>query len=164
MTEFDASQRIILPLPTVGGGAWRCRIHSDPRTLEAMLDEEARKVMHDHAFPHVHNFLIRTAMGDCHVVANRSPKSVRNGLLLPFARVHHISNVDVFIGALGRFRLEVAMRMAVVGLIVEDRYLAGARIPFSFVRPEQRTAFIKSSTLTPADIDGLYSEQLLLNF
>lgn len=164
MTEFDASQRIILPLPASGGGAWRCRIHSDPEILEAALDKDAGKIVHDHAFPHVHNFLIRTAMGDCHVVLNRSPKSVRRGLQLPFARVHHISNVNVFLRALTRFRLEIPVRMGVVGLIVEDRYLAGAKIPFSFVRPEERTAFLKSSTLGPADIDGLYSEQLLLNY
>lgn len=164
MTEFDASQRIILPVPTVVGGGLRCRIHSDPKILEAMLDEDARKIMHDHAFPHVHNFLIRTTMGDCHVVVNRSPKRVRKGLQLPFARVHHISNVNVFLRALARFRLEIPVRMGVVGLIVEDRYLAGAKIPFSFIRPEQRAAFIKSSTLGPADIDGLYSEQILLNF
>lgn len=164
MTEFDAVQRMVLPLPTFGHGAWRCSILAGARVLEETLGEEALKLMHDHAFPHVHNFLIRTAEGDCHVVVNRSRKRIWKGLQLPFARVHHISNTKVFLRALGRFRAEIIFRLGVFGIIVEDRYLAGARIPFSFLRPEKRAAFIKSSSLGPDDIDGLYSELVLLNF
>jgi len=164
MTEFDASQRIILPAPTFGGGAWRCRILSGAKNIEQALDEDGRRIVHDHPFPHVHHFLIRTDGGDCHVVVNRSRKRIRNWLHLPFARVHHISNVGVFLRTLGRLRLEVALRLGVFGLIVEDRYLAGARVPCSILRREQRVAFMKSSMLGPSDIDGLYSELVFLNF
>jgi hypothetical protein len=50
-------------------------------------------------------------------------------------------------------------------MIVDDRALGGAVPWHSFMRPGgERTAAFRSASLAAEDIDGLYTEAVLLNF
>ena len=61
--------------------------------------------------------------------------------------------------------MRVAASLKVVAMIVDDRMLRGAAPWHSFMRPGgERTAAFRSDVLSAADIDGLYTEAVLLNY
>jgi hypothetical protein len=58
-----------------------------------------------------------------------------------------------------------AVSVGTVAMIVDDRTLRGVVPWHSFVRPDgKRNAAFRSSKLTANDIDGLYTEAVLLNY
>jgi hypothetical protein len=96
---------------------------------------------------------------------NRSWKTIARNIRLPMGRVHHISAPDVFVRHADRVALAALTRFRVAALVVNERTLAGRRIWHSIRRPGgPRTGAFRSDELRPADIDGLYSEAILLNY
>ena len=61
--------------------------------------------------------------------------------------------------------VRVAAALKVVAMIVDDRMLHGEVPWHSFMRPGgQRKAAFRSDKLAAEDIDGLYTEAVLLNY
>jgi hypothetical protein len=61
--------------------------------------------------------------------------------------------------------VRVAASLKIVAMIVDDRMLRGTVPWHSFMRPGgERKAAFRSRTLTAEDIDGLYTEAVLLNY
>jgi hypothetical protein len=59
----------------------------------------------------------------------------------------------------------IATSLRVVAMIVDERMLRGGLPWHSFARPGgKRTAAFRSKILTEKDVDGLYSEAVLLNY
>ena len=163
-TLLDKSERIIVPAPAPPGAS-PCRVFVDPHDVARMVDGDQAKIVRDHYLPYNRHALLRSPDGDCYVMYNRSFKTVRKGVRLPFARVHHVSDGAVFARHAARLVSTVVAAARVVAMIVEQRWLRGERIWHSFPRPGgARHAAFRSSTLTAEDIDGLYSEQVLLNY
>jgi hypothetical protein len=166
-TLMDKTERIILPAVT---GLFRrsAKILTKRSEVEAALKGEQLKICRDHALPWNHHALIQAPEGECYVMMNRSDKTIKGDVRVPFARVHHLSNADVFAKYADRLALAVAADLKVVGMIVDERYLRGHKIWHSFPRPGgARTAAFKSAKsadLSAVDIDNLYSEVVLLNY
>ena len=109
--------------------------------------------------------LLRAAVGDCYVMINRTLKIIGGSLRLRFARVHHIGAPEVFVCHLEKLVVRVAASLKVVAMIVDDRLLQGTAPWHSFMRPGgERKAAFRSKRLTGEDIDGLYTEAILLNY
>jgi hypothetical protein len=99
------------------------------------------------------------------MIMNRTLKTIRGNLRLPFARVHHISAPDIFVRHLENLGVRVAASLKVVAMIVDDGMLHGAVPWHSFMRPGgERKAAFRSEKLAAEDIDGLYTEAVLLNY
>jgi len=164
-TLMDKSERIILPVVTARSFMDRCEILTEPGAVEGAIEGERLRFFWDHQLPHNHHILLRTRAGDCYVMMNRSFKTIRGNLRLPFARVHHIGTPDIFVRHLEKLVVRVAASLKVVAMIVDDRMLHGAVPWHSFVRAggERRAAF-RSTRLAAEDIDGLYTEAVLLNY
>ena len=164
-TVMDRSERIILPAVTARILRDRCEILTENRALDGALEGERLRFFRDHQLPHNRHVLLRTRAGDCYVMMNRSWKTIRGNLRLPFARVHHISAPDIFVRHLEKLVVRVAASFKVVAMIVDDRMLHGAVPWHSFMRPGgERKAAFRSEKLTAEDIDGLYTEAVLLNY
>ena len=118
----------------------------------------------DHQLPYNRHVLLRTPAGDCYLMMNRTLKTIRGNLRLPFARVHHIGAPDIFARHLEKLVLRIVAVLKVVAIIVDDRMLHG--VPrHSFMRPGgERKAAFRSEGLAAEDIDGLYTEAVLLNY
>jgi acetoacetyl-CoA synthetase len=162
---IDKSERIIFPVLTPLGLARGCEVVTDPAALERALDGERLRYFRDHQLPFHRHALVRSKEGDCYLMMNRSPKAVARGLRLPFARIHHVDAPAVLARHSERVATILAARVRVVGMIVDNRLL-GQHVPWnSFERPSgpQNAAF-RSDRLTEQDIDGLYTEAVLLNF
>lgn len=163
-TLLDKAERIIVPAP-VPRGPSPCRVFVDPYDIARMVDGDQAKIVRDHYLPYNRHVLLRSPDGDCYVMYNRSYKTVRKGVRLPFARVHHVSDGAVFARHAARLVSKVVAAAHVVAMIVEQRWLRGGSIWHSFARPGgARHGAFRSSTLTAADIDGLYTEQVFLNY
>jgi acetoacetyl-CoA synthetase len=164
-TLMDKSQRIILPVVTTQTFVDPCDILTDPVAVEGALEGEPLRLFRDHRLLYNHHILLRTPVGDCYVMVNRSWKTIRGNLRLPFARVHHIGAPDIFVRHLGKLVVRVAASLKVVAMIVDDRMLHGAVPWHSFMRPGgERKAAFRSEKLVAEDIDGLYTEAVLLNY
>jgi hypothetical protein len=164
-TLMDKSERIILPVVTPSTFIDRCEIVIRPGAVQDALDGENLRFFRDHQLPFNHHVLLRTPAGDCYVMMNRTLKTIRGSLRLPVARVHHIGAPEVFLRHVEKLVVRVAASLKVVAMIVDDRMLQGAAPWHSFMRPGgQRKAAFRSHGLTAEDIDGLYTEAVLLNY
>jgi len=164
-TLMDKSERIILPVVTAKTFMDRCEIVTNPTAVETALEGERLRFFRDHQLRHNHHVLLRTPMGDCYLMMNRAFKTVLGNVRLPFARVHHIGTPDIFVRHLEKLAVRLALSLKVVAMIVDDRMLHGAVPWHSFMRPggEQKAAF-RSERVAAEDIDGLYTEAVLLNY
>jgi len=133
--------------------------------FEGALDGERLRFFRDHQLPFNHHALVRAPEGDCYVMMNRSLKALLGKLRLPFARVHHIGAPEVFTRHTEKLVVRIAAALRVVAMIVDERMLRGRAPWHSFARPGgKREAAFRSNKLTEEDIDGLYTEAVLLNY
>jgi acetoacetyl-CoA synthetase len=164
-TLMDKSERIILPVVTKQTFVDRCKILTDRGAVEGALEGERLRFFRDHQLAHNHHILLRTPADDCYVMMNRTLKTIRGSLRLPFARVHYIGAPDIFVRHLEKLVLRVAASFKIVAMIVDDRMLQGATPWHSLMRPGgERKAAFRSERLAADDIDGLYTEAVLLNY
>jgi hypothetical protein len=164
-TLMDKSERIIVPVVTPRTFMDRCQILTEARAVESALDGERLRFFRDHQLPYNHHALVRAPEGDCYLMMNRSPKAIVGRLRLPFARVHHISSPEVFGRHTEKLAAHVAASLRVVAMIVEERMLGGHAPWHSFARPGGKlTGAFRSDKLTERDIDGLYTEAVVLNY
>jgi acetoacetyl-CoA synthetase len=162
---MDKSERIILPVVTKQTFVDRCEILTEGGAVEGALEGERLQFFRDHQLPHNHHILLRTPAGDCYVMMNRTLKTIRGSLRFPFARVHYIGAPYIFVRHLEKLVLRVAASFKIVAMIVDDRMLHGAAPWYSFMRPGgERKAAFRSERLAADDIDGLYTEAVLLNY
>jgi hypothetical protein len=132
---MDKSERIILPVDTIQAFMDRCEILTDAAPSRALSRASACGSFG------ITSCRIITAPR-CVRLMNRSVKTIRGNFRLPFARVHHI-----------------------VAMIVDDWMLHGAVPWYSFMRPGgERKAAFPSEELAAEDIDGLYTEAVLMNY
>lgn len=164
-TLMDKSERVIVPIVTARTFLDGCKILTEARDVEAALEGESIRFFRDHQLPYNKHILLRTRAGDCYLVMNRTLKTIRGNLRLPFARVHHISAPDIFVQHLEKLVVRVVAFLKVIALIVDDRMLHGTVPWHSFIRPGgERKAAFRSDSLVAEDIDGLYTEAALLNY
>ena len=164
-TLMDKSERIILPIVTAQTFIDDCEILTDARAVEHALEGERLRFFRDHQLPYNKHILVRTRVGDCYLMMNRTLKTLRGNLRLPFARIHHISAPEIFVRHLDKLVVCVVAFLKVVAMIIDDRMVHGA-VPWqSFMRPGgERKAAFRSEGLAAEDIDGLYTEAVLLNY
>jgi acetoacetyl-CoA synthetase len=164
-TLIDKSERVILPVVTARTFMDCCEILTEARDVEEALEGERLQFFRDHQLSYNKHILLRTHSGDCYIVMNRTLKTICRNLRLPFARVHYISAPDVFVRHLEKLVVRIVAFLRVVAMIVDDRMLHGVVPWHSLMRPGgERKAAFRSETLVAEDIDGLYTEAVLLNY
>jgi len=164
-TLMDKSERIILPVVTTRTFTDQCEILTEAGAVGRALTGEHLRFFRDHRLPFNHHILLRAPEGDCYVMMNRSLKAIWRNVRVPFGRVHHISAPHIFVRHLDRLVVRVATSLKVVAMIVDDRMLNRAAPWHSFMRPGgERKAAFRSEVLSAEEIDGLYTEAVLLNY
>jgi hypothetical protein len=161
---FDKTERIILPSPVPA--LWkRAKIVTEPDVIAQSLRGELLEIFRHHRLPYNKHVLIQAPEGACYVLMNRSYKTVAGKLRLPFGRVHHMSAPAVFVRHADRLVASIMLPFRIAAVVVDERALRGGKVWHSVERPgaERRGAF-RSQVLGPEDVDGLYSEAVLLNY
>jgi acetoacetyl-CoA synthetase len=164
-TLMDKSERIIFPVLTLEALRDCCEVLTSASAVRRALQGESLRFYRDHQLPHNHHVLLRTPAGNCYLLMNRTFKTVCGRVRLPFARVHHVGAPDIFVRHLAKLVVRVAASLRTVAMIVDDRMLHGIAPWHSFMRPDgKRNAAFRSDKLAADDIDGLYTEAVLLNY
>ena len=156
--ELQANEQILLPVPgfSYERTSYRCLVDLDE--IRERLHETDRKVFADHRKLDCRHVLISDGEEYCYlIVKNRSYRR------LPFARVHYLSNPELFVASIDALRTNLCWQLKVAGLIVESRYVDGRTFSYSRAYPQQCPTFFKSERVSARDIDTLYSEMILLH-
>ena len=156
--EIKTSQRILFPVPTAAAVRSKIKCVFDLEEIRKTLDQADRNIFDDHQGFDCRHVLILSGHDYCYMVLKN--KGHRH---LPFARMHYVSNRDLFIGAVDSVRTKISWRLKVAGLMVDERYVGGRMFRHSGSYPQQSVPFFKSGTLGDTDIDTLYSEMILLH-
>lgn len=151
---------VLLPLPSFSApGAWlRYDATTDPRRIRGRLREGDRAIFDHHNLPHCHHLLIDDRHDYCHVVFTRT-----KGKRFHFARVHHISNPEIFVANLDRVRLLLGLGARAFFVMIDSHMLPPGRLKWSRVAEPGILPVFKSATVAPEQIDNLYTEAILLD-
>lgn len=156
--DLQSGEQILLPVPGFSSKrtSYRCVVDLDE--ISERLSETDRKIFTDHRNLDCRHVLISDGENYCYlIVKNRSHKR------LPFARVHYLSNPELFAASIDALRSNLCWQLKVAGLMVESRYVDGRTFSYSRTYPQQCPAFFKSESVSARDIDTLYSEMILLH-
>jgi hypothetical protein len=156
--ELESSEQILLPVPgfSYARTSYRCLVDLDE--IGERLSGMDRKIFTDHQGLDCRHVLLSDGEKYCYLILkNRSYKR------LPFARVHYLSNPELFALGIDALRTNLCWRLKVAGLIIDNRYVNGRAFAYARAYPQQCPAFFKSSTVSASDIDTLYSEMILLH-
>jgi len=155
--ELDTESALVpnLPLPSRRG-----TISSRPEVIEAVLRGAEAQHYRDHArAPAARHVVLRQGGESCYVVWRRD----RRKNLPLFASILHVSNPALF-GRMERaFFRHLLVRHGVLATLAETR-VVGRRPRISYPLGAHRHKMFRSPSLSPAQIDYLYSELVCVSW
>lgn len=151
---LDTGKLLFGPLSGVRAAprTWRVKVWDARHGIERELDDDTRRLFHDHAPYRLAQWLIERGDRRCFVVMARRGRGVR-----VFADVLHVSDPQLFAESIGLLipRLALALGTALAG--VDRRFLPEAP-PRTVGYDRLRRPLYRSTTLGPTDLDALYTE------
>jgi hypothetical protein len=156
--DLETHINIILPLPSLVRLSENCLVEFDKNAIKGYLSQGDLKIYRDHLKFETIHMLLRSGDENCYVVLNKTKKR-----FFPFARIHYISNLELFLKYIGHIKARVCLRLRVCGLLISQWYLKNCK-PSGLIRIRRpQPTLFKSDSVEKDDIDTLYSEQFLLN-
>lgn len=125
-----------------------------------VIEPPFQKLVRDHLALGCFYIQVETPSGVCHLLLHRL---IRRKAPFKSGYVLYASPWEVFQTHVWVLSNAVCRHLHVWALVVDERFLGHAFIPFSLRRKLAWPRVFRSSTLTPLDIDALYSEFPVLN-
>jgi hypothetical protein len=159
-TEFEVHQRVIFPVPSLRLRKRRWVCEFGPREIRGRLGEDDRIIFDDHQQFNCEHLLLRSDAGYSYAVLKKTWRKH-----MPFAKIHYLSHPENFIEGVESLAAKICVRLKVVGLMVDERYLGGRGLRLGVRYPHQRKGYFKSSSsiLGGEQIDTLYSELVVIH-
>lgn len=154
--KFNRLDTATALLPNLPWPSWpgRIRITSDHSAIERALTGSQLQIYRDHRNAKAAHHVLMEQDGDpCYVIFRRD----RRKNLPLFASVLYVSNPFLFRSVAKVFGRHLLLRYGVVMTLVELR-VSGGPPAGSFVVRSSRPKMFKSDSLSPDQIDNLYSE------
>jgi hypothetical protein len=155
---LDAAVRILLP---VGSRTKRLsadfEVTQDSECIEAKLTPCDLRLLHAHQVRQCEHFLVTKGDHYCYMVCSKVDR-----YFLPYLQIHYISNKSLFEQALPQIRTYLLSDSEMHFVAIEDRLVAGLKLPMSFRLPMQSRQLYRPCDVHPGEIDGLHSEVALL--
>jgi len=157
--EFQVDQRVLLPMPQLALPGRRNPCDFDLQVIRTKLGGNDLTIFDDHQGLKCLHLLLESDNSYCYVVLKKTKR--KN---LPFAKVHYLSNVNVFHQCMDSLVAKICVHFRVFGVMVDERYIKGRRFRASVKYPHQRQAFFKSNSIADENrIDTIYSELVVLH-
>jgi len=157
--ELETKFVNILPVPTIDTFFNKCSVIHDHNIIKDHLSGSNSKIYKDHIKLKCIHLLIKTRHTFCYLILTKTKRRH-----LPFAQLHYISNLEVFLKYIACIRIKVCLHLGIFGLAVEERFLKGQKIKYSITRDMFLPKLHKSNILGKEGItDNLYTELLILN-
>lgn len=159
--KFDVRQRIIAPLPSLNRLTRHYEIETDAKRIPSLLNKRDLQIFNDHSKFECDHIVVSGKESYVYLIATKIRR--KN---LPFAEIHYVSDPHLFTSSVRKVSVEICFRLGVFGVLIDERYLDGNRIPFSRVYLPGRSVFYKEGAvrLKPGQVDTLYSELPVLNW
>ena len=157
---LDSAVRVLLPF---GGKSTRAardsaiQITSDSNVIKANLSPSDSVLFHTHQVRHCEHLLVTHADQICYLICSNVDR-----YFLPYRQIHYISNKPLFEQALPQITTYLLAGSNAHFTAVEDRLVAGLKLPRSFRLPMQSRQIFRPYNVDPAEIDELSSEVSLL--
>lgn len=158
--ELETEFKVLLPtLKTIALGLLpkKVQILINDNAIFQHLNASERRVFEDHQKFPCTNVLILRENAHCLLIGN-----LRERKGIPFFNIHHLSDTDLFIAEIASCFMVICLKARAAGLVVDARFLRGKEMPHLSVRSRPANKLFKSPTLTKEDIDGMYSENIVL--
>jgi len=157
--EFSVDQQVLLPVPAFRLPRRDFSCDVDVQEIRRNLTGADLKIFEDHQQLNCQHLLLHSAHGDCYLVLKKTRR--KN---LSFAKVHYLSNAEVFHQSIESLITTICVRLRVFGLMVDERYIPGQQFRRARHYPHQRKGYFKSPTIRDSNlIDTLYSELVILH-
>lgn len=156
--EFEVHQQVLFPVPSFRGRG--CTLEFDPEKIRGHLDENDRVILDDHREFDCLHLLLRSGADYSYVILKKTWRKH-----LPFAKVQYLSRVENFVECVEGSMASICLRLRVLGLMIDERYLKGHRFRAAVRYPHQRKAYFKSGSdgFDVTQLDTLYSEVVVLH-
>jgi hypothetical protein len=156
--DFETHNRVLLPFKGIRGLFESCSVVEDKKLICQTLYDECLRIYHDHQSFQCNHLFVKTKFGNFYLIATRVIK--KN---IPVAQIHFISDLGIFLKSLEIVRLKICIRLKVFMLLVDERFMRGKDVSFSFRMKLPQPRVFKSDFLKSNAIDSLYSELIVLN-
>jgi len=157
--EFEVSQQVLFPVPNLLLQGRGYTHEFDLRKIRERLNENDRVIFDDHQQLECEHLLLKSKDGYAYAVLKKTQR--RN---IPFAKVQYLSDAEHFAGGIEKFAAKICLRLKVLGIMVDERYLGDYKLRKSIRYPNKQKAYYKSNseTLNENRIDTLYSELVVV--
>lgn len=155
--EFPVDQLVFLPVPRLGAHENSCVFELN--SIRPHLQGEDRRIFDDHQSLNCQHLLLQSDRGNCYLLLKKTTRKH-----LKFAKVHYLSNIEVFHASIESLTAKICIRLKVFGVMVDQRYLGGRTFTGARPYPHQRKGYFKSSSLVDDKVlDTVYSELVVLH-
>lgn len=151
--DYETHDRFIFPIPFVS----KARLITDISSILEFASDEERIIIEDHRKYKCVICAIKTSQGHSIVLFNKVHKRG-----LPLGRIHYISDKRIFNDSICACAFKLCSKYRIVSLFFNDRFALTKMWGTIRVKLTNPRVF-KSNVLSADEIDGLYSEAILLN-
>jgi hypothetical protein len=155
--ELETHQRIIYPMMSLR--RLRPRPSIAVGDVSSLLSGELLKIFQDHQHLPCEHAVLEHDGRQCYMVLVR--KSRR---LFSSARIEYLSDQSLFRSCIPHIAAQLCRKLQVTSVNLPDRFLGDVRIPFSKRIRMKIPQMFRSSSLSAADLDSLYSECVVMGF
>ncbi len=158
MKQLDSTLRVMRP--RIAGAGRRSNVTAllGSDIPDDALSPEQRKPAADHADAGLQKILFTDGKRQCHVVAGRVDRH-----RIPYCYVYSVSDSELFCQWSKTVRVALLKHVGGKYVALDDRLLAGCKLPASVRVPVATHALFRSSSVSAEQIDTLYTEVALLN-
>ncbi|MCJ7624756.1 MAG: hypothetical protein MUO76_14740 [Anaerolineaceae bacterium] len=145
--------RVVLPTPNPRSLLYKIEVISDKSAIRKNLTGEPLEIFNDHMDLKCFHLLLRVKGESCYLVFDKIKKK-----RLPGARLHYISNPEIFQKYAHNICLKMCLQHKLFALVISENMLKGNEIKFSIRVEQLQSMLFKSNSLEETDMDTLYSE------
>jgi hypothetical protein len=149
--------RVVLPLLDPRLPIHKIEMISDKSAIRENLTADPLNTFIDHHDLKCTHLLFRAKNESCYLVFDKIKKK-----RLPVARVHYISNMEMFQKYAHMICLKMCLQQRIFALVINENLLKGYEIKFSIRVAQLQSILFKSNSLDASDMDTLYSELQVL--
>ncbi len=156
--DLETKLRILMPWPGWNLGGWfGSRTTTDPDRIAEIVNDVDREILLAHRKYPCGHLLVHGRNEYCYLVFTKT-----KGRRTSFAHLQYISDRQAFVRHLDQIKLRLLLATGTPFIMVDGRLVDGLDIPHSREVALSRPYVYRSVTLQPGQIDGLYSEIVLL--
>ena len=156
--ELNSALRVLLPTAGLKDRNRKVEILSDHERICTQLPNNESQLFHDHGGPSLGHLLVSEGSRQCYLIYSRVTR-----WRLSYCHVHYISDSQIFANNSLQIRRHILQTENVRFLVLNERQGASMELGYSFRFPYTNGQLYRTNTVSPGQIDSLYSDVSLLN-